>query len=155
MLGFDSIHFLRGSVGVCLCILMCSKKSPKVFDALHLASTGVILRAFLFFFFLLFLCFLFFWPICILLGFWFPQGKCDIILWILYHVVYTTIMQPNTATLTPRWGVCWASHRMYFIAPRDPCLSECRVLVSPSYYKKQSSGFRFRFRTCGNKRNSQ
>lgn len=42
---FQSTFFVA-SFGVCLCILMCSKKSPKVFDALHLASGGVILRPF-------------------------------------------------------------------------------------------------------------
>lgn len=100
---------------MCLCILMCSKKSPKVFDALHLASGGVILRPFpplsflslLFFFFYSVL----FCQICILqfLNLDFLRenvtlfdnlDNLDILFYglfygFLYQVVYATIMHPT------------------------------------------------------------
>jgi hypothetical protein len=86
----------------CLCIFICSKMSPKDFDALHLASGGVILRPFFLSFlsFLsFFLCFIMAQSIFYNLDLDFPYGKYDIILWILYLCSSSNI-HSNTATLT-------------------------------------------------------
>lgn len=85
---------------------MCSKKSPKVFDALHLASGGVIPRPFLSFFLSLY-CFFtlfLFCQICILqfLNLDFLRenvtlfDNLDILFYgFLYQVVDATIMHPT------------------------------------------------------------